>query len=53
LRKLVGYLVDNPVRILRIGRERARRLLADHEVTFQRTKTWKESPTPNGTPRST
>src|ERR671921_947457 len=46
LRKLVGYLADNPRRIVRIGRERARRLLADHELTFQRTKTWKESPDP-------
>ena len=47
LRKLVGYLGDNPRRIVRIGRERARRLLADHELTFQRTKTWKESPDPD------
>ena len=31
LRKLVGYLADNPRRIVRIGRERARRLLAAHE----------------------
>jgi transposase len=46
LRKLVGYLADNPRRIVRIGRERARRLLADHEITFQRTKTWKDSPDP-------
>ena len=41
LRKLVGYLADNPRRIVRIGRERARRLLAAHEITFERTKTWK------------
>src|SRR3954452_15937030 len=47
LRKLVGYLTDNAVRIVRIGRERARQLLADHEITFQRTKTWKESPDPH------
>jgi transposase len=46
LRKLVGYLADNPRRIVRIGRERVRRLLAAHEITFQRTKTWKESPDP-------
>src|SRR5688500_8328076 len=46
LRKLVGYLADNAVRTVRIGRERARRLLADHKITFQRTKTWKESPDP-------
>jgi transposase len=47
LRKLVDYLADNPDRVVRIGRERARRLLADHEITFQRTKTWKESPDPD------
>src|SRR3954464_5364547 len=47
LRKLVGYLAENAVRIVRISRERARQLLADHEVTFQRTKTWKESPDPH------
>lgn len=47
MRKLVGYLADNPRRIVRIGRERARRLLAAHEITFQRTKTWKESPDPD------
>src|SRR3954464_5153211 len=35
LRKLVGYLAGNPHRIVRIGRERTRRLLADHEITFQ------------------
>jgi transposase len=46
LRKLVGYLIDNPRRIVRIGRERARRLPAAHEITFQRTKTWKDSPDP-------
>src|SRR5215210_3888619 len=47
LRKLVGYLADNPRRIVLIGRERARRLLADHQITFQRTKTWRESPDPD------
>jgi transposase len=46
VRKLVGYLADNSQRIVPIGRERARRLLADHKVTFQRTKTWKDSPDP-------
>jgi transposase len=46
LRKLVGYLADNAVRVVPIGRERVRQLLADHEITFQRTKTWKESPDP-------
>jgi transposase len=47
LRKLVAYLADNPRRIVRLGRERARRLLAAHELTFQRTKTWKDSPDPD------
>src|SRR3954451_7330978 len=47
IRKLVGFLADNPRQIVAIGRERARRLLADHEITFQRTKTWKESPDPD------
>ncbi len=46
LRKLAGYLADNAVRIVRIGRERLRQLLAAHQITFQRTKTWKESPDP-------
>jgi hypothetical protein len=47
LRKLGRYLADNPRRIVRIGRERARRLLAAHEISFQRrTKTWKESHDP-------
>jgi transposase len=46
LRKLVDYLADNPVRIVRIGREWLRQLLAAHEISFQRTKTWKESPDP-------
>jgi hypothetical protein len=31
---------------VQIGREWARRLLAAHEITFQRTTTWKESPDP-------
>jgi transposase len=43
VRKLVSYLLTNPVRRVVIGRERLREILADHDVTFQRTKTWKES----------
>ena len=46
VRKLIGYLAENPRRVVRIGRERARQLLAKHEITFQRTKTWKESNDP-------
>jgi transposase len=46
LRKLSGYLADNPTRRVVIGRERLRGLLAENDVTFQRTKTWKESNDP-------
>jgi transposase len=47
VRKLIGYLADNPHRVVHIGRERARRLLLDHEISFQQTKTWKESTDPD------
>jgi len=46
IRKLVGYLADNPQRNVRIGRERLREILAKHQVTFKKTKTWKESNDP-------
>lgn len=46
IRKLVQYLGDNPTRKVKIGRERLRELLAKHKVTFQRTKTWKDSNDP-------
>lgn len=42
--KLVAYLWKAHGRIIRIGREALSCLLARHGVTFQRTKTWKESP---------
>ena len=35
-----------PHRIVRIGRERVRRILHSHDITFQRTRTWKESTDP-------
>jgi transposase len=44
--KLVVCLRKVHGRIIRIGREALRRLLARRGVTFQRTKTWKESPDP-------
>jgi transposase len=47
LRKLASYLGDNPDRIVVIGRERLRQFLAANDVTFQRTKTWKESNDPD------
>ena len=47
IRKLVAYLADNEVRVVEIGRERLRQVLVDNEITFQRTKTWKESNDPD------
>ena len=47
LRKLVAYLRKVHGRIIRIGREASRSLLARRGVTFQRTKTWNESPDPD------
>lgn len=46
LRKLATYLRKVHGRTIRIGREALRLLLARRSVTFQRTKTWKESPDP-------
>lgn len=43
VRKLAGFLADNDLRVVSIGRERLRQILVAHDVTFQRTKTWKES----------
>ncbi|HEU0128765.1 MAG TPA: IS630 family transposase [Pseudonocardiaceae bacterium] len=51
IRKLVAYLADNPTRTVKIGRERLRELLAKHGITFQRTKTWKESNDPDRDPK--
>jgi len=65
IRKLAAYLRRVHGRVIRIGREALRCLLARRGITFQRTKTWKESPdpdtkpaglppvTPSGTPRPT
>ncbi|PWU62386.1 IS630 family transposase [Micromonospora globispora] len=46
VRKLAEYLADNPDRRVIIGRERLRQVLRRHQITFQRTKTWKESTDP-------
>jgi hypothetical protein len=56
VRKLAAYLAGGyrvvepgrglqrvPTRPVRIGRERLRQVLHDHDITFQRTRTWKES----------
>jgi hypothetical protein len=47
LRKLVAYLRKVHGRMILIGREALRGLLARRGITFQRTKTWKESPDPD------
>jgi len=46
LRKLVDYLATKKGRRVQIGRERLRQILDAEGITFQRTKTWKESPDP-------
>jgi transposase len=60
LRKLAAFLAGSyrrvdpgagpvmaPSRRVRIGRERLRLILAEHRITFQRTRTWKESTDPD------
>ncbi|WP_328908071.1 IS630 family transposase [Streptomyces sp. NBC_00234] len=47
IRKLVIYLRRVHGRVIRIGREALRCILTRRGVTFQRTKTWKESPDPD------
>jgi transposase len=46
VRKLARYLATKKGRKIPISRERLRQILADEQITFQRTKTWKESPDP-------
>jgi transposase len=43
IRKLVDFVARHPSRRVKIGRERLRQLLVNNDITFQRTKTWKES----------
>ncbi|MFD9427038.1 helix-turn-helix domain-containing protein [Streptomyces sp. NPDC060054] len=47
LRKLSDYLTRNRIRTVRIGRERLRQILREHGISFQRTRTWKESKDPD------
>ena len=46
IRKLADYLATKRGRRVRVGRERLRQILHAEAITFQRTKTWKESPDP-------
>src|SRR2546423_11136337 len=47
LRKLAAYLASHPDRPVRVGRERLRQILHARGITFQRTRTWKESTDPD------
>jgi transposase len=47
VRKLADHLTGNPARRIRIGRERLRQILRGHGITFQRTRTWKDSTDPD------
>jgi transposase len=47
IRKLAYYLATKKGRKVVISRERLRQVLAEEKITFQATKTWKESPDPN------
>ena len=55
-RKLAAYVSGRygrhdprqmPQRIVRIGRERVRRIMHEHDISFQRTRTWKTSTDPD------
>ena len=46
LRKLAAYLRDGAERPVRVSAERLRQILRAHDITFQRTRTWKESNDP-------
>ncbi|MFD0816745.1 helix-turn-helix domain-containing protein [Micromonospora zhanjiangensis] len=47
VRRLADYLTAHAARRIRIGRKRLRQILHQHKITFQRTKTWKESIDPD------
>jgi transposase len=46
LRKLAAYLAGSPQPV-QIGRERLRQILHERGISFQRTRTWKESADPD------
>jgi transposase len=47
LRKLAAYLSGEAAHPVRIGRERLRQILHARGISFQRTRTWKESADPD------
>lgn len=47
LRKLADYLATDAEQTITVGRERLRQILLAQHITFQRTRTWKESTDPD------
>jgi transposase len=47
VRKLAAYLAAGTARPVAIGRERLRQILHERGISFQRTRTWKESADPD------
>jgi len=47
VRKLAAYLARDAPRPVRAGRERLRQILHERGISFQRTRTWKESTDPD------
>jgi len=47
LRKLTAWLAAGPGEPVRIGRERLRQILHERGISFQRTRTWKDSHDPD------
>ncbi|WUI01379.1 hypothetical protein OHR68_06010 [Spirillospora sp. NBC_00431] len=47
IRKLADYLNDNTIHQVRIGRERLQQILHERGISFQRTRTRKESEDPD------
>jgi len=47
VRKLTAYLAEGAAQPVRIGRERLRQILHSRGISFQRTRTWKESGDPH------
>ena len=50
VRKLADYLAGDPARRVQIGRERLRLILGSEGISFQRTRTWKDSTDPDKRP---
>jgi transposase len=47
VRKLAAFLTGDSEHLVHIGREQVRKILRRNEISFQRTRTWKESTDPD------